>query len=841
MSPRPSSWTRQDARLVSVFVPLMLLMLVVLGWEETKFSNRRVGFQIEQTDQGLQILALRQSAPGERAGLETGDIIRSVKGLTIETLADYHEAVLDHPRGELALFVVERQGQLTDVGVIPGMPFPLFSYSSTVLTVLAYLLIGPLALRKRPGYLRSRLLCWLCFAIAFEVGLPGVHTSFDLWAATVVLLSGFQIGMELHLASVIPERQAWLDRLPWMIKAYYFVGISTSLVVSSGLVLLHFSLDSFVPWNAENLYSRYMSIAPLYALGVLFLIGRQAWTYPEKQGRQQATMVLLGVLPWALVLLARQLGLLDSWLSFAWEDLVWNLALLCYPLAVLTLLYQEVTSQERVLLDLTRRVHNAPSIAEISRIVSDGLQVAFHPKSTQVFYRERHSRDLTLGHSSGPHLAEEVIPQDSSLLRLVEAWGEAADYPQDLVGLSPTDAEWLDQLRAKLVVPLAGRDKRLLGLLVLGAKKSEEMYTVHDRNLLRALTTQIALVYENARLEEKVSESQQVQLEVLSGLAGGELGLVKECPKCGRCFDADTEVCADDGFELQPALAVERVIEGRYRLDQRLGKGGMGAIYSATDLHLSRPVVIKVLLGNFATREAARRFETEAHLTARLHHPNVITLHDYGTTSTGAAYLVLELLEGETLAERIERQGAQVPCDVAPRFDEICAAVLEAHRHQIVHRDLKPANIFIARGNDGGETIKILDFGVAKVQNAPENTVNATTPGALIGTFRYMAPEQLRGEEADERSDIFAIGVMVVLTLTAELPFAGTAPPRLLKSITEGYSLPQAAPSTRPLEAVLRRCLHPVRSNRYSTVQELRNELIPVLMALEHKIGTEPT
>jgi serine/threonine protein kinase len=306
---------------------------------------------------------------------------------------------------------------------------------------------------------------------------------------------------------------------------------------------------------------------------------------------------------------------------------------------------------------------------------------------------------------------------------------------------------------------------------------------------------------------------------------------IRECPQCGTCFDADTEVCTHDGRELKPPLPIERRIDGRYRLDRRLSQGGMAAVYLARDLHLGLPVVIKVLLGNFALQEAARRFETEAELTARVQHLNIITLYDHGTTTTGAAYLVLELLDGETLAHRLSTRGPLAPRDAAIHFDELCSGVAAAHLHQVVHRDLKPDNIFLARDAGGRISVKILDFGVARALDEALSDEDRT-PGALIGTFRYMAPEQLRGEPADERSDIFAIGVLLVESLTGVLPFPGSAPPRLLHGIEEGYCYPGTSAAAVEFDRVLEKCLHPDPDQRYPTVEELRQDLVPALNSL---------
>ncbi|MBZ0114513.1 MAG: serine/threonine protein kinase, partial [Thermoanaerobaculia bacterium] len=232
---------------------------------------------------------------------------------------------------------------------------------------------------------------------------------------------------------------------------------------------------------------------------------------------------------------------------------------------------------------------------------------------------------------------------------------------------------------------------------------------------------------------------------------------------------------------------------------------------------------------------------TEAQLTARVQHPNIITLYDYGTTGTGAAYLVLELLDGETLAHHLAARGPLTPRAAAPRFDELCSGVAAAHLHQIVHRDLKPANIFLAHGARGETSVKILDFGVARALDEALSDEERTTPGSLIGTFRYMAPEQLRGENADKRSDIFAIGVLLVESLTGTLPFPGNAPPKLLHGIEEGYRYPGNSSAAVEFDRVLQRCLHPDPAKRYSTVEALSIELIPALYHLSEGIPTTET
>jgi serine/threonine protein kinase len=199
---------------------------------------------------------------------------------------------------------------------------------------------------------------------------------------------------------------------------------------------------------------------------------------------------------------------------------------------------------------------------------------------------------------------------------------------------------------------------------------------------------------------------------------------------------------------------------GPYEIVSHLGAGGMGDIYKARDTRLDRIVAIKVSAERFS-----ERFESEAHAIAALNHPHICTLYDVGPD-----YLVMEYIEGETLAACI-KQGP-FPLDRALKISiEVARALDAAHRHGIIHRDLKPGNIMLTEGG-----AKLLDFGLAKVQKAPDGetlTMALTGQAAIVGTIPYMSPEQLEGREADARSDIFAFGAVLYEMLTGRRAFQG--------------------------------------------------------------------
>jgi Tol biopolymer transport system component len=278
---------------------------------------------------------------------------------------------------------------------------------------------------------------------------------------------------------------------------------------------------------------------------------------------------------------------------------------------------------------------------------------------------------------------------------------------------------------------------------------------------------------------------------------------------------------------------------GAYVIQSAIGAGGMGEVYKARDTRLDRTVAIKVLPPHWAgTPEMKQRFEREAQAIAALNHPYICTLHDIGReagdpSAPAVDFLVMEYLEGETLAARLERgplavdEALQVAIQIADALDK-------AHRHGVVHRDLKPGNIFLARGAGPSEppTAKLLDFGLARLnpdagraQSTPTPAAGQlTTPGAILGTLQYMSPEQLEGSDADPRSDIFAFGVVVHEMITGRKTFEGKSRVLLMSAIatSEPAPLSHAQRDVPPaLEHVVSTCLAKDPAERWQSARDL--------------------
>ena len=270
---------------------------------------------------------------------------------------------------------------------------------------------------------------------------------------------------------------------------------------------------------------------------------------------------------------------------------------------------------------------------------------------------------------------------------------------------------------------------------------------------------------------------------------------------------------------------------GRYEILSPIGKGGMGEVYKANDTRLDRTVAIKVLPEHLAeSPERKARFEREAKAISQLNHPHICILHDFGEQD-GTDYLVMEYIEGETLAERLSR--GPLPLDEALEYGiQIADGLDTAHRAGIVHRDLKPGNAMLTKSG-----VKLLDFGLAKVlemeaepgtSDAPTQQRDLTKEQAVIGTLQYMAPEQLEGKTADARTDLFAFGALLYEMLTGKKAFSGESQASLIGAILKDDPPPLAElhPMSPPLlERIVHRCLAKDPHDRWQTARDLMLEL----------------
>jgi serine/threonine-protein kinase len=221
--------------------------------------------------------------------------------------------------------------------------------------------------------------------------------------------------------------------------------------------------------------------------------------------------------------------------------------------------------------------------------------------------------------------------------------------------------------------------------------------------------------------------------------------------------------------DLRSDALLGRTIDGKYRIDAKIGVGGMGAVYRAARLRIGDEVAVKILHpARVLEPQAGERFQREAQAAARLKHPNAVFVIDFGVTNDGLVYLVMELLHGESLRTLIKQEGPLAPTVAAEILKQVCGALDEAHRHQIVHRDLKPDNIMVKTGING-LSVKVLDFGIAKLRDLAASDLTLTD--SVMGSPRYMSPEQCLGEEIDGRSDIYSLGVVLYEMLAGVVPF----------------------------------------------------------------------
>jgi serine/threonine-protein kinase len=423
-------------------------------------------------------------------------------------------------------------------------------------------------------------------------------------------------------------------------------------------------------------------------------------------------------------------------------------------------------SAQRLLSSIAEQITRASDFDAIAPSVVQQIDEALHPESVSVLrYIAADSTFAAVsGASSAAGAAGDRIPPPLPASLAVIGVLSVLKKP---LALSLGDTAWVrHQLPIEERALLIGRGIELLvpissprrgdlpiGLLVLGPRRSEEPYNQEDLDLLVTVAHAVGLLLERS---------------------SGDPHTLAECDSCGRCFDSTTEVCPDHQQPLTTGLG-SRVLNGRYRLERRLGRGGMGAVYAAVDDILERPVAVKLIREDVVgPLDLGSRFRREARTAARFTHPHVVRVYDFGVDRYQRPFLVMELLEGETLRQRLASGMPVSGSESLHILRGVCSALSAAHAQGLVHRDLKPENIFLQR-HASGVVPKVLDFGLAKAFDAhlavEQSTAADSSAGLLIGTLEYMAPEQVAGDDVSPAWDVWALGVIAYEMLTTTHPF----------------------------------------------------------------------
>lgn len=307
---------------------------------------------------------------------------------------------------------------------------------------------------------------------------------------------------------------------------------------------------------------------------------------------------------------------------------------------------------------------------------------------------------------------------------------------------------------------------------------------------------------------------------------------MKKCPRCGKEFETANTLCPSDGAVLERVEdpLINQTLTGKYRIEELINTGGMGAVYRATHVLMDKVVAVKVLHPTLAADDKiVARFSREARAASRISHPHALNVTDFGEDESGVVFLVMEYLKGETLKEIIQRDGPMELPRAVEIIRQVSGALEAAHSEGVIHRDLKSDNIMLVDVGGAGDWAKVLDFGIAKITEKVGQDTALTAPNLIIGTPQYMSPEQCsQAAELDKRSDIYSLGVILYEMLVGHVPFTGESPTAIMmKHLQEPP--PSVLDERRDLPAavarVVTRALAKRPEDRFQSAGELSEEL----------------
>jgi eukaryotic-like serine/threonine-protein kinase len=331
-------------------------------------------------------------------------------------------------------------------------------------------------------------------------------------------------------------------------------------------------------------------------------------------------------------------------------------------------------------------------------------------------------------------------------------------------------------------------------------------------------------------------ESETLPSDEPARVAEGEVKVVKICKACMVSQQGKGNFCIKCGAELVPIRSVKEscigeFIGGKYKIVDQIGSGGMGEVYLGVNESLGQRVAVKFLSHKFTADERViLRFLNEARSYCKVNHPNAVTLLEYGQHDNGSLYLITEFIEGKSLTDTIKDIGPMSLEQIVSVGVQCCEVLSAAHLQGVIHRDLKPDNIMLIPGSRGRYAVKVLDFGIAKIIDDESGHAPMTETGSIFGTPEFMSPEQARGEGADPRSDLYAMGAILFFLVTAKLPFRGKNKFAVLnKHLNENAPRPSKVREdltiSPTLEAVILKCLNKRPEERYQCADDLAEAL----------------